>query len=99
MQRRAVRDGGNNRGRGSRSDGRAERTWPLVVRPVRDEEEDGLWKHFVRLFHYLGSGKLFGHQIKYFAFLGSGAEDGGPGHLDRMNPGGAEGPSLPDRLQ
>jgi hypothetical protein len=27
---------------------------PLVVRPVRDEEEDGLWKRFVRLFHYLG---------------------------------------------
>jgi len=43
---------------------------PLVVRPVRDEEEDGLWKRFVRTLHYLGFGKLFGHQIKYFAFLG-----------------------------
>ena len=43
---------------------------PLIVRPVRDDEEDGLWKRFVRLFHYLGFGKLFGHQIKYFAFLG-----------------------------
>ena len=43
---------------------------PLTVRPVRDDEEDSLWKRFVRAFHYLGFGKLFGHQIKYFAFLG-----------------------------
>lgn len=35
----------------------------------RDDKEDGFWKRFVRLFHYLGSGKLFGHQIKYFSFL------------------------------
>jgi len=42
----------------------------VVVRPVRDLEENLLWKRLVKAHHYLGFGKLFGHQIKYFAFLG-----------------------------
>jgi hypothetical protein len=43
---------------------------PVVVRPVRDKDENILWNRLVKAHHYLGFGKLFGHQIKYFAFLG-----------------------------
>lgn len=43
---------------------------PVVVRPVRDKEEDELWTRLVRLHHYLGIGTLHGRHLKYFAFVG-----------------------------
>ena len=43
---------------------------PVVIRPVRDKDEDELWTRLIRSHHYLGIGKLHGRHLKYFAFVG-----------------------------
>lgn len=43
---------------------------PVVIRSVRDKDEDELWTRLIRSHHYLGIGKLHGRHLKYFAFVG-----------------------------